>query len=103
MVAEFSYVELPKYFKNILGVTGTLEVLPGYKKQMLAEMYQINEQYAIPSPFGINKQRIDNYTITPSHSFYKTIVDKINLVKDKRPIIIFFKRPTELAEFFSSP
>jgi hypothetical protein len=97
MVAEFSYVELPKYFRSILGVTGTLEVLPNYKKNMLSELYKINDQYAIPSPFGINKQRIDKYTITPSNIFYKTIVDKINLIRDRRPIIVFFKRPTELA------
>jgi hypothetical protein len=35
MFAELSYAELPKYFQNILGVTGTLEVLPHYKKQQL--------------------------------------------------------------------
>jgi hypothetical protein len=96
MVAEFSYVELPKYFRNILGVTGTLDVLPSYKKKILAEIYQINDQYAIPSPFGINKKRIDNYTITSSNSFYHTIVDNINSVHEKRPIIIFFKRSTDL-------
>jgi hypothetical protein len=32
MVAEFSYAALPKFFCNILGVTGTLEVLPYFKK-----------------------------------------------------------------------
>ena len=32
MIAEFSYAGLPNYFSNILGVTGTLEVLPHYKK-----------------------------------------------------------------------
>lgn len=32
IVAEFSYAMLPNYFDNILGVTGTLEVLPKTKK-----------------------------------------------------------------------
>ncbi len=34
-IAEFSYAALPNFFKNILGVTGTLEVLPNYKKSQL--------------------------------------------------------------------
>jgi hypothetical protein len=54
MVAEFSYAKLPQYFDNILGVTGTLEVLPQYKKQQLKDRYGIEDQYAIPSAFGIN-------------------------------------------------
>lgn len=33
MVAEFSYTKLPNYFDCILGVTGTLEVMPKYKKK----------------------------------------------------------------------
>jgi len=35
MIAEFSYAKLPNYFQTILGVTGTLEVLPQYKKRQL--------------------------------------------------------------------
>lgn len=36
MVAEFSYAALPNYFSYILGVTGTLEVLPQYMKDNLS-------------------------------------------------------------------
>jgi hypothetical protein len=39
IAAEFSYAMLPQYFDNILGVTGTLEVLPRYKKIQLKERY----------------------------------------------------------------
>lgn len=35
IVAEFSYALLPTYFRNILGVTGTLDVLPAFKKRQL--------------------------------------------------------------------
>ena len=55
--AEFSYAELPKYFKNILGVTGTLEVIPNFKKKYLVDMYKIEEQFIIPSAFGMDKRR----------------------------------------------
>ena len=58
MIAEFSYAALPNFFCNILGVTGTLEVLPQYKKRQLSERYKINDLYAIPSAFGTNKKRI---------------------------------------------
>ncbi len=58
MIAEFSYAALPNFFCNILGLTGTLEVLPQYKKRQLSERYKINDLYAIPSAFGTNKKRI---------------------------------------------
>jgi len=34
-VAEFSYAALPSYYDCILGVTGTLEVIPEFKKKLL--------------------------------------------------------------------
>ena len=71
MIAEFSYAKLPVYFKNILGVTGTLEVLPNYKKEQLLKRYNINDQLAIPSAFGNSKRRIEDYTLTSKESFYK--------------------------------
>lgn len=110
MIAEFSYAALPNYFCNILGVTGTLEVLPHYKKKQLSERYQINDQYAIPSAFGLNGKRISNYYLTPTIkekdkdpllNYNKKIVEMINKVNDDRPIIIFFKGRRELNEFFN--
>jgi hypothetical protein len=101
MVAEFSYAALPTYFANILGVTGTLEALPQYKKKQLFSRYQFNDQYAIPSAFGINTKLIEQYHIIPSEDYNKKIVEMINNVKDNRPIIIFFKGPCDLNEFFA--
>jgi hypothetical protein len=43
MVTEFSYAMLPNYFDSILGVSGTLEVLPIYKKKLLKERYKIED------------------------------------------------------------
>jgi hypothetical protein len=103
MVAEFSYAMLPGYFDSILGVTGTLEVLPKYKKRQLNDRYGIDDQYAIPSAFGVNKRRTDNYSIIPQDSFHQTIIAKINEVQDRRPIIVFFKGARELNEFSQSP
>lgn len=96
MIAEFSYAKLPVFFKNILGVTGTLEVLPKYKKEQLAMRYKITDQFAIPSAFGINKRRIENFAIKHKEDFYQSIINKINQVQHNRPIIIFFKSSLEL-------
>ena len=41
VAAEFSYAYLPKYFRNIIGVTGTLEVLPQFKKDQLVDRFGI--------------------------------------------------------------
>ena len=94
---------LPNYFDSILGVTGTLEVLPQYKKKQLVKRYGIEDQYAIPSAFGVNKRRTDNYYIVPIESFHQTIIAKINEVPNRRPIIIFFKGARELNEFSQVP
>jgi uncharacterized protein (DUF1330 family) len=65
--------------------------------------YNIYDQYAIPSAFGINKKRIDEYVITSRKLYYDTIVSKIKNIQDNRPIIVFFKTSRELNEFFNSP
>jgi hypothetical protein len=57
MIAEFSYAALPNCFYHILGVTGTLEVLPACKKKILDTKFQIKELYIIPSAFGNKKKR----------------------------------------------
>jgi hypothetical protein len=53
-------------------------VLPLYKKHQLQNRYKINDQYAIPSAFGIKKKRLEEYTIAPQESYYQTLIAKIN-------------------------
>lgn len=72
-------------------MTGTLEALPKFNKNQLIERYKIENQFAIPSPFGIKSKLHEEYTIVENGNYYKTIVEKIARIKDKRPIIIFFK------------
>ena len=35
IIAEFAYAILPNFFRNILGVTGTLQSMPKVKKEIL--------------------------------------------------------------------
>jgi hypothetical protein len=37
--------------------------MPTYKKKWLVHRYHINEQYAIPSAFGNNRRRVENYFV----------------------------------------
>jgi hypothetical protein len=74
MIAEFSYAKLPTYFQTILGVTGTLEVLPQYKKKQLTERFKILDQFAVPSAFGCDARRTDNYTLVTEEHLHKAIV-----------------------------
>jgi hypothetical protein len=54
VVAEFSYAALPKLFKHIIGVTGTLSSMPRFKKEILRNSYGVTNNYLIPSSFGLN-------------------------------------------------
>ena len=57
IIAEFSYAELPTYFKHIIGVTGTLTAIPRVKREILEQKYNIKDNYIIPSSFGINDKK----------------------------------------------
>lgn len=49
-VAEFSYAQLPQYYHNIAGVTGTLTCLPIYIKEHLSKKYKIDSTQMFPIP-----------------------------------------------------
>lgn len=57
IVAEFSYAMLPKYFKSIIGVTGTYDEMPQFQKNYLKDEYQVKDVYAIPSVYGAQAQK----------------------------------------------
>lgn len=53
---NFSYAEIVKDFRYIMGVTGTLKTLSEDKKNIMREKYQIERFTYIPSVFGENKR-----------------------------------------------
>ena len=57
IIAQFSYAEIPTFFKHILGVTGTLTAIPKVKKEILQKKYQFKDNYIIPSSFGVNDEK----------------------------------------------
>lgn len=53
---EMSYAELPREFKHIMGVTGTLKILPDCQKTVLRDWYRIGNFYYIPSVYGASQR-----------------------------------------------
>ena len=51
---------LPKYFRSIIGVTGTYEDMSKSKKEYMKTAYDVKASYVIPSVYGSNKQRLIN-------------------------------------------
>lgn len=35
IIGQFSYAELPKYFNNIMGVSGTVEAMSDFRKKIM--------------------------------------------------------------------
>lgn len=101
--AEFSYAMLPNYYSNILGVTGTLEVIPEFKKDILRQRYDIKEEFLIPSAFGLNKKRKEEYHIVGSADLYSKVIKCMDSVDPSRPVIVFFNSIIDLNSFLQSP
>ena len=101
-VSEFSYAMLPTFYQCLLGVTGTLEVIPEFKKEILRKRYDIREEFLIPSAFGLNKKRKEEYHIVRKSDYSDKIFECISKVDPDRPVIIFFSSIDELNQFFTS-
>ena len=57
MSGSFSYAEIPKQFKYIIGVTGTLKSLSKPEINIVEKIYKIEYFTFIPSVFGENKRK----------------------------------------------
>ena len=101
-ISQFSYAMLPTFYQCLLGVTGTLEVIPQFKKDILRKRYDIREELLIPSAFGMGKKRKEKYHIVTPETYYDKIFECISRVDPMRPVIIFFSSINELNDFFTS-
>ena len=64
--------------------------MPNVKKQILMQEYGVRDNFIIPSSFGTGEdKRIYNYFQVEEEEYFEKIVERINAVNDKRPIIIF--------------
>jgi hypothetical protein len=108
----FSYCELPKEFKYIIGVTGTLESLSSTQKKIITEMYDVKFFTYMPSIYGESKLdfRKEADTLIASKTDYfirlKDEIDKRILgtsnVDVKRAVLLFFENKESLMNFYNS-
>ena len=103
---QFSYANLRP--KRILGVSGTLEYMSDYEKEVL-QKYGINQYLYIPSVYGKSNFNFDKngngITIEKSVSdYFHRITQEISKVatKEKRAVIVFFGSSKRLKDYATS-
>lgn len=101
LCCEMSYAELPREFSHIMGVTGTLDILPASQKEVLNNWYSIPNFYFIPSVYG--KSRRDKYgaRVVKKENHFAEICNAIKAqTSKKRPVIVFFPTIDMVNEFY---
>ncbi|CAB9511747.1 expressed unknown protein [Seminavis robusta] len=103
---QFSYANINP--ARILGVSGTLEAMGEFEKDVLFD-YGIKDYIFVPSVYGQSNFVFDKagdgiYIEEDKSDYFQKICDEIrDKTNRKRPVIVFFKDSTRLAEFKSSP
>jgi len=107
----FAYAEIPKFFKFILGVTGTLKALNSEENKIINVNYNIKNKTFSPSVYGKSQFRFDqnkNFSTISSNDYFKIIADQIErglsgtLKGTKRAVLVFFENKKILDEFYNS-
>ncbi len=103
---QFSYANIKP--KRILGVSGTLEVMSDYEKNVL-QKYGVSQYLYIPSVYGHSNFKFDKggdgVSIEKGVSdYFQKITDEISRIatKQKRAVIVFFNDSKRLSGYTSS-
>ncbi|KAL4445288.1 hypothetical protein ABPG74_022101 [Tetrahymena malaccensis] len=102
---SFSYANIPKEFKHIMGVTGTLKNLSNYEKNIVLNKYLIQNQTFMPSVFGINKRKFfekEDVYVENQDNYFKVLIEQIIKKLDKRAVLVFFEDLEKLKAFHTS-
>ena len=105
MCGSFSYAELPKRFKVILGVTGTLkpetrggvkgpEPLGTFERKIIKDDYKIKHSTELPSVYGDSRltfrEREHVYVDTEQPEYFRKIEEEVLQAQDGRAVLVFF-------------
>ncbi len=108
---SFSYAEMPKQYRCVMGVTGTLETLSRAEIDLLKDIYGIKRYSYIPSVYGINQLQffgdsVRDVKLTTKDRYFSELRNEINLRLQgniiKRAILVFFESTVKLEEFYNS-
>ncbi|CAL6013588.1 Helicase-related_protein [Hexamita inflata] len=107
---NFSYAEIPKNYKHIIGVTGTLDTVSKPEMKLLTDEYNIKKFSYLPSVYGTNqltfsKDSCDFVKIVEQKEYYLSIVSEIIRRKQNNigiPVLVFFETSEQLEQFQKS-
>lgn len=103
---QFSYANISPY--RIIGVSGTLQALGDYEKEVLAQ-YGLSRSIFVPSVYGASNFQFDKagdgiyFEDNKSNFYHRLSAEITSVIKTKRSVIVFFRDRTKLDEFVSSP
>lgn len=102
----FSYAEIPKGYQRILGMSGTLDCLGAYEREIVAR-YGIKEQTIMPSLYGKRDDSFDegaHYEMKLDDYFRKIAQEAKTYSHDAElATLIFFETNARLKQFMDSP
>lgn len=108
----FSYAEIPKQYKCIMGVTGTLSTLSPPEFNLLKSIYGIHKFTYMPSVYGDNQLEFSADSTQGvliservGHAMELTNEIKRRQIGDetiKRPVMVFFDSNESLENFYNS-
>mmetsp|Transcript_25094 Transcript_25094/g.54270 ORF Transcript_25094/g.54270 Transcript_25094/m.54270 type:complete len:3102 (+) Transcript_25094:270-9575(+) len=110
---SYSFAEIPKMYKFVLGVSGTLDTLSPSEQTLLTDVYNIRKRSFTPSVYGQNKLSFspDNGTdvqIDAGNGHFSSITSEITqrrITNDPslfRPVLVFFESTAILTRYYNS-
>ncbi|CAL6025802.1 Helicase-related_protein [Hexamita inflata] len=107
---NFSYAEIPKNYKHIIGVTGTLDTISQPEMKLLTDEYNIKKFSYLPSVYGTNQLEFAQDSskfvqIVDDKEYYKSISNEINAKKQGNrgiPVLVLFETSADIEQFQQS-
>ncbi|KAL7535461.1 hypothetical protein ACHAXR_006501 [Thalassiosira sp. AJA248-18] len=103
---QFSYANISP--TRIMGVSGTLEAIGHYEKDILGS-YGLSKYIYLPSVYGDSNFIFDKagdgicFESSPSNFYHKIAAEIKSATKSKRAVIVFFRDRSMLNHFVASP
>ena len=118
-LGSFSYAEIPKLYKAIMGVSGTLLQLGKEQRRIITDEkgYHIRKFTYMPSTYGVSKREIQDTILLKSDEYPLQLCNSINgglrnigapqnkagQIPSDRAVIVFFESMRDLHSFREKP
>jgi hypothetical protein len=93
---NFSYAQIPRYYDQILGVTGTLESLGAFEKGVIQSEYGITDKTLTPSIYGDSQltfREVSDVHVEPDEAQHNRKIKEEILAAtgQERAVLVFFE------------